>query len=125
MRILVSLLTGSYPIDVTAGPPKVHPYGAAIGPTQVRKRLCKRRKLKLRKRIVLVVWHEHADAPYAVALLCPRRERPSRRAPEPCNELPALHSITSSAVASRFGGMVRPSALAVFMLMTNSNLVEN
>jgi hypothetical protein len=33
------------------------------------------------------------------------------------------HSITSSAMASRFGGMVRPSALAVLRLMTRSNLV--
>jgi hypothetical protein len=28
----------SYPIDVTAGPTKVDPHVAAIGPTQVRKR---------------------------------------------------------------------------------------
>src|SRR6266511_2633705 len=33
------------------------------------------------------------------------------------------HSITSSAMASTPGGKVRPSALAVFRLMTNSNLV--
>jgi hypothetical protein len=33
------------------------------------------------------------------------------------------HSITSSAVASRVGGMESPSALAVLRLMTNSNLV--
>jgi hypothetical protein len=40
---------------------------------------------------------EHSEPPHAVALVRPRRERPSRRAPEPCNELPAPHSITSSA----------------------------
>jgi CheY-like chemotaxis protein len=34
-----------------------------------------------------------------------------------------LHSITSSAIASTPGGMVSPSALAVFRLMTSSNLV--
>ena len=34
-----------------------------------------------------------------------------------------LHSITSSAIASTPGGMVRPSALAVLRLMTNWNLV--
>src|SRR5262249_61298726 len=34
------------------------------------------------------------------------------------------YSITSSAVASTFGGMVRPSALAVFRLMINSYLVD-
>ena len=33
------------------------------------------------------------------------------------------YSITSSAVASRVGGTVRPNALAVLRLITNSNLV--
>jgi hypothetical protein len=33
------------------------------------------------------------------------------------------YSITSTACASSVGGTVRPSALAVFMLITNSNLV--
>jgi hypothetical protein len=69
--------------------------------------------------------HEHADAPYAVALLCPRRERPRHRASEPCNELAPFHSITSSARASRFGGMVRPSALAVLRLRTISMRLDN
>jgi hypothetical protein len=36
-----------------------------------------------------------------------------------CNRQP--YSITSSARASNDGGTVRPSALAVFMLITNSN----
>ena len=35
----------------------------------------------------------------------------------------ALHSITSSAVASSEGGTVRPSALAVLRLIANSYLV--
>ena len=35
----------------------------------------------------------------------------------------AVYSITSSARARIDGGMVRPSAFAVFMLMTRSNLV--
>jgi hypothetical protein len=47
------------------------------------------------------------------------------RAPEPRNKLPPSYSMTSSAMATRLGGMVRPSALAVLRLMTNSNLVEN
>src|SRR6267142_2299354 len=34
-----------------------------------------------------------------------------------------FHSITSSAVVSSDGGMVRPSVFAVFRLMTNSNFV--
>jgi hypothetical protein len=36
---------------------------------------------------------------------------------------PYLYSITSSARISNEGGTVRPSALAVFMLITSSNLV--
>src|SRR5262249_41472719 len=38
-------------------------------------------------------------------------------------ELALLHSITSSARASSVGGTVRPSALAVFRLITSSYLV--
>src|SRR5262249_16489818 len=68
----------SNPIDVTAAPPKVHPHVAAIGPTQVRKRLRERRQAKLPLRIVFVPRHENADAPHAAALLCTRRERPRR-----------------------------------------------
>src|SRR6516165_9467989 len=34
------------------------------------------------------------------------------------------YSITSSAIESSPGGIVRPSALAVLRLMTNSNLVD-
>ena len=57
-------------------------------------------------------------------LLRPRRERPRRRrAAEQRDELAPLHSITSSARASRVGGTSRPSALAVLRLITSSNLV--
>jgi hypothetical protein len=72
----------SYPIDVTAAPPKFHPHVARIGPTQVCKRLSERRKATLLLGIVFVAGHEHADAPHAVALLRARRERPRRRASE-------------------------------------------
>src|SRR5215216_512802 len=51
-------------------------------------------------------------------------ERPSRRADEQRDELAAPHSITSSARASRVGGMSRPSALAVFRLMISSTLAD-
>src|SRR5262249_5786012 len=37
---------------------------------------------------------------------------------------PPHHSITSSASASSFGGRLRPSILAVWALMTSSNLVD-
>src|SRR5262245_56426596 len=58
-------------------------------------------------------------------LLRTRRDRPSRRrAAEQRDELAAPdHSITSSARASSVGGISRPSALAVFMLITSSYLV--
>jgi hypothetical protein len=45
--------------------------------------------------------------------------------PSPHDELqPFYSSITSSAIANKVGGGFRPSALAVFGLMTNSNLFD-
>src|SRR5258707_932286 len=63
-------------MDVTAGPTTINPHVAAIGPTQVRKRLRERRDDSLHLRIVFVAPHEYADAPHAVALLRARRKRP-------------------------------------------------
>src|SRR5262249_61197553 len=57
-------------------------------------------------------------------LLRARRERPRRRAAEQCDELAALHSMTSSARAERRGGTSRPSAFAVLRLMTNLNFLD-
>src|SRR5262249_21547371 len=59
---------------------------AAFGPTQVRKHLRERREVSLRHGIVYIARHEHADAPYAVALLRPRRKGPRRRPTEPSDE---------------------------------------
>ena len=56
-------------------------------------------------------------------LLRPRQKRPSSRAAEPRDEIAPFHSITSSARPSRLSGNVKPSALAVFMLMTSSTFV--
>src|SRR5262249_23072889 len=53
-------------------------------------------------------------------LLRTRRERPGCRAAEKRDELPALHSITSSARASSVGVTSRPSALAAWRLITSS-----
>src|SRR5262249_43022312 len=95
----------SYPIGVSAVPPKVHPQVAAIGPTEARKRLNERRNVSLQHGVVFVAPHEHADTPYALALLRARRERPSRRAAEERDErAPLDHSITSSASARIRGG---------------------
>src|SRR5262245_5819279 len=54
-------------------------------------------------------------------LLRARRERPRRRAADERDEIAPLHSITSSARASRLGGTSRPSAFAVLRLITSSN----
>src|SRR5262249_43513422 len=63
-------------------------------------------------------------APDFCPLLRARRERPREsRAAEQRDELAPLHSITSSAMASMPGGIVRPSILAVLRLITSSNLV--
>ena len=40
------------------------------------------------------------------------------------DELATFHSISSSASASSPGGKLRPNALAVLRLITNSNLVD-
>src|SRR5262249_62338339 len=56
-------------------------------------------------------------------LLRARRERPRGRTAKQCDELPALHSITSSARASTAAGMSRPRAFAVLRLTTSSYLV--
>src|SRR5262245_39206905 len=74
-------------------------------------------------RIVRRCGEEHADAPHPLALLRPRRERPRDRAGKQGDELAPSHSITSSASASSLSGIWRPSAFAVFRLITNSNLV--
>ena len=53
----------------------------------------------------------------ADAALCQSRHVALRRSKT------ARYSMTSSAVNSSFGGMVSPSVLAVFILMTNSNFL--
>src|SRR5262249_56964792 len=74
--------------------------------------------------IALRVGHQNPDAPYALALLRARRERPGgSRAAEQRDELAPPYSITSSARASSAGGISRPSAFAVLRLMTSSYLV--
>src|SRR6516162_5057410 len=96
----------SYPIDLTAAPPKVHPQVAAFGPAQVRKRLRERREANLIQGIGFFARHEHADAPHAVALLRARRERPCRRAAEPSDEVAPFGKRTLGHPASlaRAGG---------------------
>src|SRR5262249_47501124 len=112
------------PIGITGAPAGVDPHVAAINPAQFLQPLQECREASLALRIVCRQAHEHADAPHALPLLRARRGRPScSRAAEERDELAPLHSITSSASASRLSGMVSPSALAVLMLMTKLNLV--
>src|SRR6266436_1811495 len=56
-------------------------------------------------------------------LLRARRERQRDSTADKTNELAPPHSITSSARARIEGGMVRPSTLAVFMLMRRRNRI--
>src|SRR6516165_12084374 len=71
---------------------------------------------------------EKSDNRYC-RLLRPRRDRPRDRAAEQRDELAPLHlaghSITSSVRASSWTGGSRPSALAVFRLITSSDFVAN
>src|SRR6516225_10673155 len=68
---------------------------------------------------------EHTDPPHLLGLLRARGERPRHRpATEQSDELPPPHSITSSARLSSESGTVRPRALAVLRLRTNSTLVD-
>src|SRR5262249_2470295 len=97
---------------------------AAVVPAQLLQRLAESLEIVL----LLNIFGErieHADAPHALTLLRARRERPcrGRRAAEQRYELAASHSITSSARTSRLSGTVRPRALAVWRLMTNTNLL--
>src|SRR5262245_35843406 len=66
---------------------------------------------------------EIADNRDRTLLLRTRRERPCGHAAEQRDEVAPLHSITSSAAASNLSGTTRPSILAVWALMTSSNLL--
>src|SRR5262245_14530960 len=54
----------------------------------------------------------------------PRHRRAAEERDEPASLHRCNHSITSSAMASRPGGKLRPNALAVLRLITNSNLLD-
>src|SRR5439155_24781668 len=101
---------------------------AALRPSKPFEPLPERREARLAFRIVLGEGQQHADAPHPIGLLRPRRPRPRRRrAAEEGDELASLHerfhSITSSTAICSASGTARPSAFAVFMLITNSKRV--
>ena len=66
---------------------------------------------------------QHADRRHLRLLRCAGKRPPCGCTAEKRDELAPPHSITSSASASSIGGIAKPSALAVFKLMTRSNLV--
>src|SRR5262249_19771460 len=97
---------------------------AAFVPTELAQRLLECREASYGVWIVIHRIDEHADPPYPVRLLRARRERPRGGCTaEKRYDLAALHSITSSARASKIGETSKPSALAALRLITNSNLV--
>ena len=65
--------------------------------------------------------HQHANASCILLRAC--CEWPRGSTAEQRDELSTPHSITSSASASKLGGISRPIALAVLRLTANSNLV--
>src|SRR5262249_59639883 len=93
-------------------------------PAQLLKWLCKKLASCFRLRIVRPKDFEYANDACALYRLCIRCNGPGRRAAEQRDELTTPHSITSSAMASSPGGKLRPNALAVLRLITNSNLVD-
>jgi len=70
---------------------------AIFGPTQLMQQLHEHRETSLLVCRIGRTAHEHADLPYALALLRTRRERPCRcRAAKNGYELASLHPLTPS-----------------------------
>src|SRR5262245_13328403 len=114
---------GADACGVSSTPSIIDTDAVAVVPAQLLQRLAESLEIVL----LLNIFGErieHADAPHALTLLRARHKRPRRRTAEECDEVAPLHSITSSAVASSACGTLRPSILAVGMLMTSSNLVD-
>src|SRR6266536_2517074 len=65
-------------------------------PSEIAESLPERLEITFGSRVVAADAQQHADPPHSLGLLRPRRERPSSHAAEKRNELPPLHSITSS-----------------------------
>jgi len=81
---------------------------------------------RLRKGFALLGWNgKHmAYSPDLARLLSRSREGQRQCSSVQCpDKIAPPHSITSSARASSVGGIVRPSALAAFRLITSSNFV--
>src|SRR6476661_2865298 len=97
--------------------------GAALRPTQCGKGLLECRAARDCFDVIRSERAHDGDVPHRAGSLRACGKRPCNRAAQNSDELAPPHSITSSALASRDGGTVMPSALAVFRLMVNSNFV--
>src|SRR5262245_48076595 len=109
---------------VSLAKPNIDPEIPAFIPAEALKRLSHGRNTVGRIRVLLSGRKQDTDAPHLLALLRVCGERPRRCAAKECDEVAPSHSITSSAMASSPGGKLRPNALAVLRLITNSNLVD-
>src|SRR5262249_40620023 len=119
IRVLLDdLLCKVHAIDITRDPAIVDPDVASVGPTKSPEPLPERRG-EPKPFGIICSPHPDCNLLLAATLLRARRERPrSRRATEQRDELAPFHSITSSAMARSFGGISRPSVLAVLRLIT-------
>src|SRR5438067_4590136 len=109
---------------VAGSPPNLDPKIAIDHPSVILEPLLECCDADERLRIALGKRHQHSDDSHSAGRLRRDPLRPKESgARSSNNELPPLHSITSSARASSEGGMARPSDLAVLRLITNSNLV--
>src|SRR5262249_24743992 len=104
-------------------PAELDPRVAALDPAQLLEALQECSVTGLRFPVVRSQTHYDTNAPHALTLLPARRERPRSGAANQRDELAPFHSITSSASASSDGGTVRSIVLAVWALMTSSNLL--
>src|SRR5262249_16709791 len=113
-----------YEIHIVGEPALVELDIAAVRPSQLCQLLLECANTGFAVAITFGERHYDSDAPHAPALLRSRRERPRRRrAADESHELAALHSITSSAIASSLSGIWRLSAFAALRLITSSNFV--
>src|SRR5262245_46190462 len=112
-------------IEISGAPTYIDSQPGPVLPAKLVEPVQECRNVALPLPIILGETHQNANPQAAPGLLRSRRERPrSRRAAEQRDELASPdHSITSSASNCIELGTVRPSALAVFILMTNSNFV--
>src|SRR5262245_61552107 len=111
-------------ITIARTPAVVDPHVATNAPAQLLQPVRERGGAGGSFRVLGSHAHQHADAPYALALLRARRERPcGSRAAEQRDELAPFHSFTSSAAASSLSGTMMPSIRALSALMISSNLL--